>query len=551
MKKTLSIDLSSDRLIGVAATLVEEHNYIGALKMLNKNAELNCNDEDAFMLYAEIFDDIGLYEKCINNWFKYIDCTVSEELTDAYEGLALAYLNIGNDSNSAYYYDKLLDNSDAIDPEMRLDIMDTFLSRDENPLKVVYPPALADYSEEITRAIGFMKKGDYEQAIKVFETVSEESEFYFTARNYIAMCNVICDRNEQAEAECLAVLEKQPQNVQALTTLAAVRTEQKRVEESRELACRLLEIKSDSVEEIYKIATVCCENKLHEEAYGLFCKLEGDLGYDNTVLYFKAVSAFNCGKYKESFDAFDKILTIYPHAVTARYYYNKAREMVDSGKIEELSYFYRMPQEERESTLKILAAFSALSAKQARKFQAMVDITDCILWCFDECMGPDGEELQTLGAICAVKAGLDGLVSDILLNAFLPDTLKVRVLSAIGERNEYNSFGVVICHVYDVIGFRALELGKAKRKYFISAYSKLASHFAIFNRDAGEKFALTAEKLYNELQVAGKLDLASDFDALTAAIYFRSGVKKPDLSREKLSEFFGADDNKISELLGE
>ena len=25
------------------------------------------------MLYAEIYDDMGLYEKCVNGWFKYLD----------------------------------------------------------------------------------------------------------------------------------------------------------------------------------------------------------------------------------------------------------------------------------------------------------------------------------------------------------------------------------------------------------------------------------------------------------------------------------------------
>ena len=90
----MKIDLSSDRLIAIAADLVEEHNFIGALKMLNKNAERNVNDEDSYMLYAEIFDDMGLYEKCINGWFKFMDSTFSDDLSEAYEGLAVAYMNI-------------------------------------------------------------------------------------------------------------------------------------------------------------------------------------------------------------------------------------------------------------------------------------------------------------------------------------------------------------------------------------------------------------------------------------------------------------------------
>ena len=39
MAKTLEFDPAADRLIGIAAQLVDSHNYIGALKMLNKNAD--------------------------------------------------------------------------------------------------------------------------------------------------------------------------------------------------------------------------------------------------------------------------------------------------------------------------------------------------------------------------------------------------------------------------------------------------------------------------------------------------------------------------------
>ena len=82
MIKTQSIDLSEDRLLAMAADYVEEHNYIGALRMLNKNAELNGNAEDSYMLYAETFDDMGLYEKSVNGWFKYIDLHDMTHLTD-------------------------------------------------------------------------------------------------------------------------------------------------------------------------------------------------------------------------------------------------------------------------------------------------------------------------------------------------------------------------------------------------------------------------------------------------------------------------------------
>ena len=136
MAKTMEIDLSDDRLIAIASDLVDSHNYIEALKMLNKNAEISGDDDDSLMLYAEIFDDIGLYEKSINGWFKYLDNTNTIDLAECYEGLAMGFMNIGDEHFSAYYYNKLLMETDEMDPAAREDIIREFLSaHSDNPLK--------------------------------------------------------------------------------------------------------------------------------------------------------------------------------------------------------------------------------------------------------------------------------------------------------------------------------------------------------------------------------------------------------------------------------
>ncbi len=551
MKKTMKIDLSSDRLIAIAADLVEEHNYISALKMLNKNAERNVNDEDSYMLYAEIFDDMGLYEKCINGWFKYIDSTLSDDLSEAYEGLAVAYMNIGEEEISACYYDKLLKNSAELDAQTRRDIFGTFISKEQNPLKFVYPPKLADYSDVITSGMACMREGEYDKAIEEFEQVEEENDAYISARNYIAMCDIITDRNEQAEQECLAILEKKPDSVDALITLAAVKTEQGKNEESRKIAQKLLSLDLTSSEERYKIATVCCENKMHAEAFELFCKLENELLYDRSVMYFKAVSAFNSGNYEESFTEFDKILTIYPDSVTARHHYEKAREYAESGEQKELSYFYRLPIEMRENLLKTLSAFVKFKTGELKKLFEVADATDCIAWCFDETDSYDDIELQFLGCLCALKAGMDGIVSDVLLNAFLSDLLKTRVLVLLGERNEYNSFGVVLCHLYRRIEFRALDLGRLKKKSFVSAYARLVAHFAFLDGSLSEKFAVSAENLYKKLESENRLSCASDVDALTAAVYFNAELERSLMKKEDIFSFFDTTENKTKNILGD
>ncbi|MGN0805914.1 MAG: hypothetical protein ACI4MC_02650, partial [Candidatus Coproplasma sp.] len=137
MKKTAAIDFSADRLISIAADSVENHEYIKALKMLNKNAVLNGNDEDSYLLYAEIFDDMGLSEKSVNGWFKYLDYAGDgADFAEAYEGLAVGFMGLGQDNFAAYYYNKLLMETESeLTPENRQEIINAFLVKERPALR--------------------------------------------------------------------------------------------------------------------------------------------------------------------------------------------------------------------------------------------------------------------------------------------------------------------------------------------------------------------------------------------------------------------------------
>ena len=554
MIKEIQLDFSCDRLIQTAEKLIDAHNYWGALKILNKNSSINEDLGYAHLLYAQIFDDIGLYDRSINEWFRFLahsDYIDDDDLSDAYEGLAVGYMNIGNEQFSAYYYNKLLKNSAEIDEGMRLDIMQSFLSNEENPLKFVYPPEIADCSDIISKGIECMKEGDFKKAIEEFDKIDSKNKSYITARNYIAMSYIIDDNTQEAERECLEILKIDPDDVHALTTLVAVKTEQKKYDESKELAERLLKLKISAPDDIFKVATVCCENGMHEEAFKLFSRLEEKMGYDCSVLYFKAISAFNCGKYESCFAAFDKILTINPNAITAKYFNEAAHIAVRKGDTTPMSYFYRLPVEERESSVKVLAAVSSLSSAHLKKAFSEVDITDCVRWCFDESEGTGNMELQFLGGMCAVKGGLDGLVSDILLNAFVDDEVKIKMLTALGERNEDLTASVVICNVLKEVEFYRLKLGRTKRKFFIEAYATLTAHFSLLDGGLGKSFAEFTEAVYKKLEDEDKLACVRNSNTMAAVIMLYSKIKLPRLSRRsEICKYFGVSSDEISILFG-
>lgn len=555
MNKTSKIDFGADRLLNIAADSIENHNYITALKMLNKNAVLNGNDEDSFMLYAEAFDDMGLYEKCVNGWFKYIDYAADlADFAEAYEGLAISFMNMGQESFAAYYYNKLLMETNAeLTPENRQEILSSFLTSEKKQLKFAYPPQLADYSEEIESGIGFMRSNEYDKAIEEFSKVDEGNEKYLAARNYIAMCEIISDRCEQAEEECRAILSRNSADVQALTTLAAVKSQQKKSEEAIELAEQLLSLNAEAPDDIYKIATVCCENKMHAQAYGLFKKLENELTYDFSILFFTAISAYNSGKIEESLQAFDTLLTIYPNAVTAeywRYIVSKNAKLPEEERAE-LEYFYRLPREESQTNLEFLSAFARLTEKTAKKLCENADIESCVRWCFDEGDGNNSYELRLLGATCAVKADLNDAVRDILLDAFLPDGIKMEALNELVQRDVAGEYGIVVCNLYRRLSLLPLETGRYKRKTFLRAYGMAYSRFAMLAEDYCYLLNAAATKLYRKLESEDRLDDVRSVPALAAAIIRSSNIKESGLTDDNMLSFFGADKQKVEAILGE
>ena len=549
MGKITRIDLSADRLITLALKMADEHNYIGALKMLNKFAEREELTFDALALYAEIYDDLGLYEKCINGWFYYLDCGLGEDLSDCYEGLAVSFMNLGMDNFAAFYYNKLLEESHGIGAEERESILRDFLSAEENPLKFAYPPEVADCSQIIADGIAYMKAGEFDRAVEEFEQVSDENPSYMTARNYVAMCRLVVDRVDEAEQECKNLLKRDPDNIQAMTTLAACYSERGDMQSAAGLARMLVDLNVENQDEIYKIATVCCENNMHNEAYSMFSKLSGDIIYDKNLMYFKAVSAYNSGKIQEAFDEFDKLLTIYPEAVIARYHYDFARLSSDEGRVGELSYFYRLPQEVREENLNILTSYLSFSKAQAKKLYDPEQLERCINWCFDEVEGASSSDLQRVALLVAVKADLNYLIAKYMLDAFLPDEMKIELLTAIIERNEGVDMGMVICNVYKNVEIESVDIGRAKKKQFLGAYANLCSHYVILGMDNAYKIKDATEKVYSQLENAGKLNLANDTQALAAAIYIKSGVREAGIAGKKIYSFFDITQDRVNRIL--
>lgn len=539
------IDYSEDRLLSVASVMLDDHNYLGALKMLNRNASFGDCGEETYELYAGAFDDMELYEKCINKWFEFIDKTKSRDLTEAHEGLAISYMNLGRDDVSAFYYDKLLKESGAIDEEERAQLLKAFLGDEKNPLKIVYPPAKADFSDEVAKAVSLMRSSNFNGAVEQLIDIPPENPEYINARNYMAMCYILDGRYDEAEEVCLDIIDRDEKNIQAMISYAAVKSERGQKEESVAIAEKLLRIKTDDPEDIYKIATVCCENDMHAEAYETFCRLGYDMQYDFNMLYFKAVAAYNSGLQGKGIEILKELLTIYPNAVIAR----RILLIMIEGKITELPYYYRLPKIERDANIKILLAFDRMPQSKVETYEDWDTLREVIMWCLDEADSRNDKDMLRAAAGCALKARFDDIVRSILLNAFVGDDIKISMLQKLCERNEENKFGVVICNIYRRVNFMRVGLGRTKKKIFLAAYADLVCRFALIDGDYTRSLTTACVLLYDVLAENKKLSLCTDEATLVAAIFSVSSLKLSEVYNGDICAFFGADPELYKQIM--
>ena len=553
-RKTRKIDASRGRIAKLADKYYNEGKYISALRLAHRELQEYGGDPDVFARLCDIYEGMGLQGSAINYWFQFLDIAAEEDLPDIYEGLAINFLGIGNERQSAYYYEKLIDADESIPDEMKIDVAQAFAQEKRAGYRFVYPPKLADYSKEITNGSKALKAGDSKRAIEIFGQVAKGSKQYASAKEMQAVAYLLEGNPNEAEKACLELLEEKPDEVKVLATLAAVYLEQGRTEESRALAERLSGLTLEDTDDLYKVATVCCENGLHEEAYQKFVQWDKKMPYDGRMMYFKGVSAYNSGHLKECERAFDDLCAIYPDAEVAKYYLREVRsyiEKIESGEEAqkpELIYFYHLPQEEREERCRMLIKLSSSPKDEAQIFGLIALHDGYFQWCFDEMDGGD-KDLQYLALVTAAHVRADEFLQDVLLDFEVMDVLKVEVLRMLIERNEDMDIGIVICSIYKCVPVYKINIGRKRRKKFIEAYAKIASKFIVINEGYSMKIKKAAEKLYRTLEKNDALDLVEKDDDCACAIFLLSGLKELGKDMQRIASAFDANLDKVRVLM--
>ena len=546
-KQGNTIDYSRERLAKLADKYYNEGKLFNALRFAYEELNTYGGSADVYARLSDIYEAMGLHTSAINFWFRFLEIADEEDLPDIYEGLAVNYGNRGDEKQAAFYYNRLMDVDDTLSEETKMDIISAFAKKKSDGFRVVYPPHEADYSKELAEGAQALKRGDCARAVEKFSEVQKGAKEYLTAKEMQSVAYLLSGKTEEAERLCLEVLEDEPNAERILSSLAAVYMEQGREQESKEIALRLSKLNLTEPDAIFKAATVCCENGLHKEAYDKFSQVEKMMPYDGRLLYFKAVSAFQCGLVEEAEKSLHALCTLYPDSEVGKYYL-RALKNREEEPLPEFTYFYHVPEQERESRCQSLMHMLECPKEEAQLFGLIALHDGYFRWCFDEMDGAD-HELQFLGLAAAVHVHADEFIREILLDIEIADVLKLETLRMLYARNEDMQIGVVLYDVYHPLQILKIQIGRKRRKRFIESYAKVASKFSIVNDDYGKKIKKAAEKLYRDLEENGGLELVDGAEECACAIFFYSKINQITKNREEMAQIFGADLEKVNRLL--
>jgi hypothetical protein len=220
----------------------------------------------------------------------------------------------------------------------------------------------------------------------------------------------------------------------------------------------------------------------------------------------------------------------------------------EGGDAPELTYFYHLPQEEREKRCHSLITMGKAPKDDAELFGLLALHDGYFKWCFDEMDGSD-HELQYLGLVTAVHVCADEFIEEVMLDYEVADVLKIETLRMLLERNEERELGLVLCNIYRRLTLPRITLGRKRRKRFIEAFAKVASKFMVIRDLYGEKLQQAAEDLYKALADNNALDLVDSTDDLACAMFLLAGLKELGNNPEMIAAAFDANVEKVSELL--
>lgn len=523
--------------------------YIAALSTIRKAVIMEPENKEFSLFLAEILTELNRYEESNRVIFG-----LMEENNDAdpnyFFGLGCNFMGL-NDITKAkesfLEYLKISPDGDYIDEiEDFLDYCETNESYIDTTLIDIHK----DIIEKSILGKKHLDKGEYDEAIKVLETIDDDGDIYAYIKNNLSLAYYCADDIDKAIATARKILKKNPYNIHANCNLALFMRDMGDQQSVEECISKILDSKNLNTEDLYKISVTLCELNMHTEAVKYLGRLVKEIPYDEKILFYFAASLHNSGRFKEALVILDKVKKLDYPGVIAEYYIKKINnELENNEEYSDISYIYQVTANEGKRKIQYLNDCLKLSQNDFLKlWHNDEDFYNTILWGLE--YGDDNLKRAVAGMVATfADKKAEKLLRRFLLKSKQSDSVKNDIFIMLKKMNAKEPYVAYIKNEIVEVKVGAYDTDKPSTDIFV----RLVQHFYTIADSIGydPDVLQTAADMIGDLFATEPEEPDIDDAAEIAAAMIYLSYKKCDLIKPfvELCALINADEDLTKEYI--
>ncbi|MBQ7408243.1 MAG: hypothetical protein IJW13_03105 [Clostridia bacterium] len=500
---------------------------------------------ELFRNIANSFTQLGMYEMSITYWFKFLNYVSKRHYAEAYNGLGGNYYLLKNNELAAYYFN--LQINDKGDKELPFDdyMYQLFFAAQENarPIKLVDAQGEID-SKNIEKAKRTFEKNPTE-AYNLLSEIKSDSSQYGNALITMAAFNMVNEKIDLAVEQYKQALDYSEQREYALNNLLGCYAVLNDYEKADTVVQQL---KSNDCKDFDQCAKFFhLFHALNDNAGAYTYALYLSAIFDNPDLYYyTACAAFNCEKYDEAEELFNKHYRITDFFVSLEHAkLCKNPKRFKKKRAEKISYMQELHPSYISQLEKSVARYMTMSAASFKRRAS--DLIELSRLCF----GTSRLDLQ--GLSCQLVAILknnraEKYLKNLLIDPAVNDKVKILILSLLVDMENDKLTGLVYGGVYTRIQYEKVQFTEENGEVFYSAYAVAFGRIAPYDESVLYKLKISAYDIYYKLISNGTARKVSDVIALAAIIILRAGINVGG-SIERLLDYVGSDMPAVEKIM--
>lgn len=534
----------------------DDGDYAAALNSLFYYASRRNFSADVYGQIADIYAEMGLFDRAINSWYKFLSHSPEEYYADGYNGLGANYYFKGDKERANYYFDRQFAYPDAENCVYN-DVLDEFVNEgvenDSDDFKAQYYVAYsADGKDKFDDALNNAKMcnehGDYANAVKYAENASEYDDLRGDALYELAYAEFSTQNLSLAVrdiAESLKILDTKA-DVKHVLLAAYIFSAVSEEPQKDEALSKLEDLAAESSEgRVMQIASLYEFGRV-DTAESKLKKYINEFPYESGLIYLKGVMEYNSGDYSAALNSFSSGYAYTESSVFLYYREITYKAINDDIEIKRLNPVFELPDNEIESRMGILLKLfrreikpSDLGISISRKY-------------FDWAVETGNDSLQTAVGLICCRSGetYRKYLALKLTDINLSDEMKRKYVTMLCEFLYGGYVDIVYDGYYKKIRVEMPMFDDYNFELFSAAYSyAVGLSCMLFDTDY-DKLSDGAIRLQQKIISSDETCKIGNVNALACAIaIYSSAFSTNERANKLLYDFFGTKKSDVDEIL--